>query len=214
VTVRRSGRSTRNGLRLHRLRTLRADEVTTHHRIPVTTPARTILDLAATLQRRPLERLLDTAENARLTDVSSLEALARAHAGHRGASRLRNTLDTHTPGTTLTRSELEERFLGLCADLALARSKVNHHVDGLEVDFVFEAARLCVETDGWRHHRSRHAFERDRHRDATLARAGYRTLRFTHRQLTSEPRTVAATLAAALHHSAALSAGAPARAGG
>jgi very-short-patch-repair endonuclease len=136
------------------------------------------------------------------------------HAGHRGASRLRNALDTHTPGTTLTRSELEERFLGLCDDLALARPKVNHHVDGLEVDFVFEAARLCVETDGWRHHRSRHAFERDRHRDATLARAGYRTLRFTHRQLTSEPRTVAATLAAALHHPAALSAGAPARAGG
>jgi very-short-patch-repair endonuclease len=192
-----TGARAQAGLRIHRSRRL-ADHVTTHERIPVTTPARTILDLAATLQRRPLERLLDRAENIRLTDVASLEALARAHAGHRGATTLLATLDTHTPGTTLTRSELEEVFLALCRAHDLPQPKVNHHVAGRERDFVFAAQRLVVETDSWAHHRSRHAFEDDRRRDAALLVAGYRTLRLTHTQLTTEPYTVAATIAAAL----------------
>jgi very-short-patch-repair endonuclease len=185
------GRRTRKGLRIHRARTL---ETTTHEGIPVTTPERTVLDLAATLQRRPLEKLLDQVENARLTDVASLAALARAHPGHRGRSGLLASLDTHTPGTTLTRSELEERFLALCREHELPRALVNHPVAGRERDFVFAAQRLVVETDSWRHHHTREAFEDDRHRDAILLRAGYRTLRVTHRQLTDTPSDVALTL--------------------
>jgi very-short-patch-repair endonuclease len=71
------------------------------------------------------------------------------------------------------------------------------HAD-LEVDFLFPAHRIAIETDSWEFHRTRRAFERDRRRDATLTRAGYRTLRFTHRQITEEPATVAATIAAAM----------------
>jgi REase_MTES_1575 len=196
VTVPRTGRRKRPGLRIHRPRALPAHEVTTHDRIRVTTPARTILDLAATLQRRPLERLLDSAENARLTDVASVVALARAHAGHRGAGRLLAALDTHTPGTTLTKSELEERFLALCRANGLPAPLVNESVNGFEVDFAFPNARLIVETDGWSWHRTRHAFERDRHRDAVHARAGYRTIRFTDTQLRHDPQAVVATLVA------------------
>jgi hypothetical protein len=107
--------------------------------------------------------------------------VARAHPGHRGASRLLASLDTHIPGTTLTRSELEERFLALCRDHDLPRPLVNHPVAGRERDFVFAAQRLVVETDSWRHHDTRESFEDDRHRDAILLRAGYRTLRVTHR---------------------------------
>jgi very-short-patch-repair endonuclease len=198
VTVRRSGRRARDGLRLHRPRTLRPGETTTHDGIAVTTPARTILDLAATLHARPLERLLDQAENTRLTHVAALDALARAHPGHREASRLLAALHDHTPGTTLTRSDLEELFLALCRQNGLSRPRVNHHLEGKERDFVFAEERLVIETDSWRFHRTRQAFEDDRRRDQLLARAGYRTLRFTHRQLTSEPAGVAATLVAAL----------------
>jgi very-short-patch-repair endonuclease len=197
VTARRTGRS-RPGIRIHRPRTLRPNETTTKDGIPVTTPARTILDLAAKLDGRPLERLLDQAESARLTDVPSLAALARAHAGHRGASKLRAALEDHEPGTTLTKSELEERFLALCRRAGLPRPNVNDDVEGLEVDFVFKDDRVLVETDSWRHHKSRDAFENDRRRDATHAAAGYRTLRFTHRQIAGEPATVAATIAAAM----------------
>ena len=94
----------------------------------------------------------------------------------------------------LTKSELEELMLALCHDHGLPRPKVNVDVAGLEVDFVFADHRLAVEADSWTYHRTRRAFERDRERDAILARAGYRTLRFTHRQLTREPAMVADTL--------------------
>jgi very-short-patch-repair endonuclease len=188
------GRAKPPRLRIHRVPLLRPDELTTSRGIPVTTPARTILDLAAILQPRRLERVLDEAESRELTDVPTLEAVARAHPGHRGARRLEATLALHTPGTTLTRSELEERFLELCDANGLERPRVNATVAGLEADFVFEADRLVVETDGYRHHRTRQAFERDRARDATVAAAGYRTLRFSYRQLTDDPRAVIAAL--------------------
>jgi hypothetical protein len=154
------------------------------------------LDLAAALSGRALERLLDQAEITRLADVRSLDALARAHPGHRGARKLHNALHRHTAGTTLTRSDLEERFLALCDGAGIDRPRVNAHVEGLEVDFAWPRHRLVVETDGWEYHRTRAAFENDRRRDAALARAGWRTLRFTHRQIAGAPNEVAETLRA------------------
>jgi very-short-patch-repair endonuclease/predicted transcriptional regulator of viral defense system len=194
ISVRSAGgRAKRPGLRIHRTPTLRADEITEHEHIPVTTPSRTLLDLAATLPRRALERALDEAEIRELYDLTSLDAVARAHAGERGAKALTEVLD-HEAGTTLTDSELEELMLALCDDHHLERPRPRTWVAGLRVDFLFAPARLVVETDGYRYHHTRRAFERDRERDAILARAGYRTLRFTHRQLTREPAMVAATL--------------------
>jgi very-short-patch-repair endonuclease len=190
----RAGRMKRPGLRIHRPRTLRPDELTTRHGIPVTTPARTILDLAGSIAGSRIERLLDQAEILELTDYPSLDALARAHPGHKGAGKLTRALQAHTAGTTLTRSELEERFFKLCRVHALPRPEVNERVAGKEVDFLFAEQRLIVETDSWRFHRTRQAFERDRTRDATLLTLGYRTLRVTHRALESDPKSVGVTL--------------------
>jgi very-short-patch-repair endonuclease len=75
---------------------------------------------------------------------------------------------------------------------------INDRVLGKEVDFFFEEHALVVETDSWRYHKTRAAFENDRARDALLATAGYRTLRFTDRQLENDPHTVAATVRAQL----------------
>jgi very-short-patch-repair endonuclease len=195
------GRRRRKGIRVHRARSLDG-QTTTEHGIRVTTPARTILDLAATLDRRGIERLLDRAEDLRLGDVLPLDALARARTGHRGAHRLLAALDRHAPGTTLTKSDLEELFLALCREAGLPEPRVNDDVEGFEADFVFADHRLIVETDSWRHHKSREAFERDRRRDAIHAAAGWRTLRFTWRQIENEPRTVAAAVEAALYRGA------------
>jgi very-short-patch-repair endonuclease len=197
VTARRTGRK-RPGIRIHRPRTLPPNEVTMRDGIPVTTPARTILDLAAVLTASRLEHLLDQAEIQELTDYRSLDAIARAHPGHHGAAKLQRATRTHYAGTDLTRSELEILFKQLCRDHGLPAPRVNAQIAGLEVDFHFPHARVAIETDGWAFHRTRHAFENDRRRDATLTRAGYRTLRFTHRQIAREPATVAATLAAAV----------------
>ena len=69
---------------------------------------------------------------------------------------------------------------------------------GKEVDFLFAAQRLIVETDSWQFHHTRHVFESDRRRDALHLTRGYRTLRVTHRALESDPPSVAATIATAL----------------
>jgi very-short-patch-repair endonuclease len=189
-----AGRAKRPGLRIHRTTKLTQDEVTKHQAIPVTTPARTLLDLASSLPRRALERALDQAEILELFDLQALERVVDAHQGRRGARVLAVALGEHHAGTTVTRSALEEAFLALCAAHALERPQVNVRVCNLEVDFYFASKRLVVEVDGYRYHRTRRAFERDRERDAILAAAGNRTLRFTHRQVTRRPREVAAAI--------------------
>lgn len=193
VTVPRTGRARRPGVRIHRPRTLRPTEVTTRDGIPVTTPARTILDLAA-LRHIRIERILDQAEILELTDYPTLDAMAEAHRGHGGATRLRTAVRIHLAGTTLTRSDLEERFFKLCDDHGLPRPHVNETPEGREVDFLFEPQRLIVETDSWQFHRTRQAFENDRARDAAHLARGYRTLRITHRALKTDPTSVAATI--------------------
>jgi very-short-patch-repair endonuclease len=194
VTVRSSaGRAKRPGLRIHRTPTLCDDEITEHQAIRVTTPARTLLDLASSLPSRALERALDETEVRGLYDLRELEAIALAHEGERGTAALRQALDDDGE-LTLTDSELEELMVALCNAHRIERPRPRTRVAGLRVDFVFEASRLIIETDSWTYHRTRRAFERDRERDAILARAGYRTLRFTHRQLTREPAMVADTI--------------------
>src|SRR3954452_886953 len=197
VTARRTGRQ-RPGLRIHRPRRLPATEVTTREGIPVTTPARTILDMAATLTRSRLEHLLDQAEIQELTDYRSLDAMARAHPGHRGARKLQRTLQSYYAATDLKRSDLELLFNELCRTHGLPQPRVNQPIAGKEVDFLFAGDRLIVEIDSWRYHKTRSAFEDDRARDVLTTRAGYRTLRFTDRQVARQPHHVARAIAAVL----------------
>jgi hypothetical protein len=117
------------------------------------------------------------------------------HPGRPGAAALGALLSRYAAGSTLTRSELEERFLGLCDRYALPRPDVNRRIDGgIEVDFLWPGARLVVEVDGYAFHRSPTAFEEDRARDVALVLAGYRVLRFTWTQVTRRPAEVARAL--------------------
>ncbi|MEA2291007.1 MAG: hypothetical protein QOF17_27 [Solirubrobacteraceae bacterium] len=196
VTVPLRCRVRRPGIRSHRSGTLTADLVTAHRGIPVTTPARTLLDLAAIgVRGRPLERLLDRAELLRLVDFADVRAALDRHPGRPGAAALGALLSRYAAGSTVTRSELEERFLGLCDRYALPRPDVNRRIDGgIEVDFLWPGARLVVEVDGYAFHRSPTAFEEDRARDVALVLAGYRVLRFTWTQVTRRPAEVARAL--------------------
>jgi very-short-patch-repair endonuclease/predicted transcriptional regulator of viral defense system len=194
VTVPRAGAAPRlHGVTVHRAR--RAIEATAHHGIPVTTPARTLADLAEVAPRRALEKALEQAEALRILDVSALDALAAARPGRRGPTLAARLAHAHDLTATLTRSELEDAFLRLCARHGLPRPQVNARVEGLEVDFSWPAHRLVVEVDGFRHHGTRAAFERDRARDVALTAGGWRVVRFTDRHVKGEPATVAASLA-------------------
>ena len=168
----------RPGLHPHRA-VLPGDEVTVLDGIPTTTPARTLLDLAAVVPRRTLERALDEAEILRLPGPSEL--LDR-YPGRRGAATLRTLLLT-SRSPTPTRTELEHRFLTFLEDHHLPRPETNTVVDSYEVDAVWRDAGLIVELDGFATHGTRRGFERDRVCDRRLTAAGWRVIRLTWRQL-------------------------------
>lgn len=171
----------RSGVKVHR-NALGPRDTTIRRGIPITTPARTIIDLARTIDGRPLEHALDIAEQRRLVDFSELT--------HRPIPpSLQAVLSLYT--ACATRSELEERFLRLCDDHGLPRPHINTRIEGHEVDFVWRDQRLIVEVDGYAYHRSPTSFEDDRERDVTLALAGWRVLRFTWTQITRRPGWVA-----------------------
>ena len=193
VTVTGSGR-TRPGLRIHRSRRLAPEDVRRHDGLPVTSPARTLIDFADTAADRELERATAEALTRRLVDARRLLAATAGYPGRRGVSRLQRLLDSEEP-TTVTRSEAEERFLALARAAELPPPEVNVPVLGHEVDFHWREQRLVVEIDGFRFHSSRGAFERDRRRDAELQSAGLRVLRITWRQLVDTPyATIARTV--------------------
>ena len=169
------GREKRKGIRIHRSHSLTAGVTTRRNGIAVTKPGRTLRDLHRTSPQPVFRSALRRALDLRL--VSSAAVRREAH---------------------LTRSELERIFLGLCRRHRLPRPEVNALVGPYEVDFLWRARALIVETDGFRHHGSRTAFEADRARDVHLESLGFRVLRFTHRQVTRDRSAVVAALQALL----------------
>ena len=166
-------------------------------RIPVTSPARTILDLAAVLPPHLLERVVAEAQARRLVREGDLVDQLHRHPCRPGTPALRNLIELER-GPALTRSEAERRLLRLVRAAGFRSPGTNVRVGPYEVDFLWRAERIVVEIDGFRFHSSRAAFERDRERDTRLIAAGYAVLRFTWRQLVSSPEAVVARLAAAL----------------
>jgi hypothetical protein len=168
----------RPGIRVHRSRRLGEDEVTRRQGIPVTSVARTLLDI----QAGPKE--IEAAEQRRLFDLTSLQAAVQGNPGRRKVE-----VDGEP---AFTRSGLEHAFLALCE--GLPQPRVNAWVGAYEVDFLWPEHRLIVETDGRETHGTRAAFERDRARDAQLTARGFRVVRFTYKQVVYDPTGVATLL--------------------
>jgi very-short-patch-repair endonuclease len=178
-----NGRGSRRGIRLHRCPSLalpaREDGggreetlVTVHNDIPVTTVHRTVDDLRSTVPSHLLRRATRQAELAGYR-VRGVEAKR-------------------------TRSDLEDDFLHFCRRHRLPRPEVNVKVGRFEIDFVWRAQRVAVETDDFRYHRGSVAYEDDHARDLELRRHGFAVRRFTGQQLDEEPDLVAADLREAL----------------
>jgi hypothetical protein len=190
---------------------LPADETTLRDGIPVTTAARTLLDLGRVAPPYSVESALRQLEFLELRDHLSLPALLARHPRHRGARKVRAALERirEDPGGRL-RSPLEELFLPFLDRHALPRPRTNAgvHVPATrdrserryEVDCLWQAPRLIVELDGFESHGKRRAFEDDRERDRRLSTAGYRVTRITKRQLLREGEAVAADLSSLLFY--------------
>ena len=145
VTVANRNVRQREGIHVHRVRGL--DDVWWREGIAITSPARTLRDLARHLPRRELERAAEQAQVLRLVTRGGLGDLARDE-------------------PAMTRSEAEARFLALVRAAGLPEPETNVRVAGYEVDFLWREQRLVVEVDGFAFHSSREAFERDRRKDA------------------------------------------------
>jgi very-short-patch-repair endonuclease len=176
----------RPGIRVHRTARLPADDVWERRGIRVTSPVRTLLDLATVLPRLELERAVEQAEILRLLTRTQLEPRARG--------LLRRILaDAHEPA--FTRSEAEARLLALIRKARLPAPETNVRIGGYEVDFVWREQKLVVEVDGFAYHSTREAFERDRRKDADLRALGLRTTRITYRQIAHEAEATIASIA-------------------
>jgi hypothetical protein len=187
-------------IEVHRSVTLTAEDVTRVDGIPCTTVARTLVDLGDVVPPRAVERAVEQADVLRLFDLRDVER-AIACAGRRRGSGLLASVLEDLQGPTLTASDLEEAFLKLCRDAGLPTPEVNVWMtlpDGTpaKIDFLWRPARLVVETDGHRFHRTRQSRERDTRRDVLLRLAGFEPVRFTGRQVAREKEWVTRTLLA------------------
>lgn len=191
VIVARSARWEHDGIRPHRPRRFdRERDSVVVDGIRVTTPARTLLDLAAVLAPRQLREALERARvRGIVTDDALRDVLAR-HPAHRGTRRLGRAL-----AGPHTRSALERAFLALCREHGLPEPRANVPFGRWTIDFVFEGTDVVVEVDGGQH---AGAWAQDAEKDADLRAAGRHVIRRTWWDVTRDGARTAATVRAAL----------------
>jgi len=205
VTVAGRNPASRPGITVHRVRELSSIETTTKHGIPVTTPARTLLDLASSVAPRGLEQAVAEAFAHNLTTRPKLLSLVERRPRHRGARHVIAVLEADR-APARTRSPPEERLLSLIREAKLPHPEVNAVLDLgegqrghlWEVDFLWRKQRLAVEVDAYATHSSPFAFERDRRKTAELLEAGFRVLPVSRRRLRAKPGAVLASIKRAL----------------
>ncbi len=169
------------GISVHRSTALTRLDKRRCQGIPVTSPARSLLDAAPHLPRGALKRAVNDALHSPFLKRSQLADVCLRNPRHRGVKFLAEFIET---ADGPTRSGWEDTFLPFCERFGLPRPLINTKVLGYEADSYFEAERLIVELDSWEFHRDREAFERDRDRDADMLMAQIATVRVTWDRLT------------------------------
>jgi very-short-patch-repair endonuclease/predicted transcriptional regulator of viral defense system len=206
VTVpgKRRGRA---GIAVHRSRLLHPDDRDVVRHIPVTSVARTLVDLAEVLDEERLAKAVHESEVQRRFDLRAIEQTLDRLQGRRGRHRLTRVLVAYKPQPNFTRSRAERRLLELCERHQLPRPQTNLWIGDYEVDAYWEDVHVAVEVDGGEAHHTRRAFQADRARDRRLAGSGVRVVRVTWADLGDEAR-LAAELRA-VRAAAARAAGSP-----
>jgi Protein of unknown function (DUF559) len=188
VSIRRDSELRRPGLLVRRRPELPADDIGRRNGIPVTVPARTLVDLATELGPIAVERAVNEADKRDLIDPETLRAALDRYEGERGVRVLRRLLDKRT--FHLSDSDLEIFFRPIAAAAGLPPPLTKQIVNGWEVDFYWPDLGLVVETDGLRYHRTASTQTRDAQRDRAHTIAGMTPLRFTHYEIRYEPTRV------------------------
>lgn len=186
-----------DGVVVHRPRRIDPEDRVRVDGIPMTSLARTYLDLGQSLSYPRLQKVIEEADRTDRLDIRAVQEVIERYAGHRGCRPLRRIVSDYlwTPDSN---EGMERDFQLLLADFGLPTPQVNVLVEGLDVDCWWPASRFVVELDsrGW--HKTWQAHERDRKRDAILIRAGISSLRITQRRIHKEPVEVAEDVRAGL----------------
>jgi very-short-patch-repair endonuclease len=196
VTVLGRARWRRTHIAVHVTRDLPDCDRKQREGIPVTSVARTLLDLADVVPKPQLARAFEEAERIDHLDFRAIEDVCLRGRGRRGLAALLRVVAERSGPAPATRSELEKSFLELCREHRLPLPRVNEIVAGFEVDAVWPRQRLVVELDGYAFHRTRGRLRaRPGPRRRSAAR-GLQSLRFTHRRLQREPAAIVVALRA------------------
>jgi very-short-patch-repair endonuclease len=182
------------GIRCHYDRALHGEDRTVIEAIPVTSLARTYLDLAEIVDHGHLIDLLEAGQRQNKLDVRAIEAVIARNPGRHGIRPLTTAIAELSDDPPLLQSHLERAFRALIRDHGLPEPQYNVYVEDELVDAVWREQRLVVEVDGWNYHRTRRSFQNDRRRDRKLLRAHWRAARFTGDEVTYETGAVAAEL--------------------
>ena len=168
------------------------DEITVVRGIPLTTVARTLVDLGVVIDGDGVDKAVRQAEFLGLFDLDEVSRVLERYPRRRGTARLRKAVAAAVDSEVRTRSDMEERFRALLVDADLPTPETNGTVElgtlTIEADAIWRDARLIVELDSRQAHLTRHAFETDRERDRTAVLAGWTVTRVTWRQLSDQPQ--------------------------
>jgi very-short-patch-repair endonuclease len=186
------------GIRLHFLGRIDDQDIGEVDSLPVTSPARTLIDFAADAEDDELEAALSEARVQKLIKDKDIEKALDRAGTRKGVARMRRLLAHEGEDSGYTRSKAERLMRRLLRAASLPQPVCNARIHGQEPDFLWSAERLVVQVDGYQFHGHRSAFERDRRKDQMLVAAGYRVVRVTWLQLQHEPLRVIAVIAAAL----------------
>jgi very-short-patch-repair endonuclease len=192
-----------HGIKVHRAQTLTPADITVQEGIPITTPARTALDLAPGRTTAALTRAVNDSRHAGYLHPAALNELLDRSAGQRGVKALRE-LAAEAAVQAPTQSQFEDDFLAFAKRYRLPTPLVNVKVAGHLVDAYFPEHKLVIELDGWEFHNDRAAFNNDRNRDADLLAIDHGTVRITWERLKYKPDREAARLKTILKKRAAL----------
>jgi very-short-patch-repair endonuclease len=183
------------GIQLHRARALTDGDVGSAAGLPVTSPARTLHDVAPCVSDYALERALDEALARGLVSRTKLTEELDHASGRGGGALLRRLIADRTIGTGVSRSRANARFLAMVRAAGLPDPQTNLKLGAFEADFYWPRAQVAVEVDGYQWHSTRSAFERDRRKDAAFREARIDLTRVTWVQMDDEPLAVVARLA-------------------
>lgn len=187
----------RPGIAVERVHVLHALDHGEFNGLPITSPARTLIDFASVASADELEQAIGETYALTLVTERELRAAIERNAGRPGVAALRAELD-RTGGPQWTRSKAERVMKSLLREADLPTPRTDVKLAGFKADFFWPEYRLIVEVDGYPYHGHRHAFERDRRRDQAHIAAGYTVIRFTRRQMEDEPLRVIAVIAMAI----------------